>query len=131
MDDHGYIAISIGLEGQVPGSRDTTVKSEMNWPTIESSGPYRHGFFKDIMTEKIADQWFYNGIADNILANSLLRCFPEVDTDRIGITGISWGGILTNVVTGIDNRFAFAIPVYGCGYLHEAPTYIKQLEAHT
>jgi cephalosporin-C deacetylase-like acetyl esterase len=24
--DHGYIAISVGLEGQVPGSRDTTVK---------------------------------------------------------------------------------------------------------
>jgi hypothetical protein len=83
------------------------------------------------MTEKFADQWFYHGIADIILANSLLRSFPEVDTARIGITGISWGGILTNVVTGIDDRFAFSIPVYGCGYLHEAPTYIRQLEEHT
>ena len=63
--------------------------------------------------------------------NSLIWNFPEVDQTKIGITGISWGGILTNVVTGIDNRFAFSIPVYGYGYLHEAPTYVKQLESHT
>ena len=129
--DHGYIAISIGLEGQVPGPKNPESKLEVKHPTTELSGPFRQGFFLDLKTEKLSDQWFYHAVADIMLANSLLRSFPEVDQTKIGITGISWGGILTNVVTGIDNRFAFAIPVYGCGYLNEAPTYIKQLEAHT
>lgn len=129
--DRGYIAISVALEGQVPGPKTEKSPLEVGHPNHGFSGPFRKGFFLDLMDEELENQWFYHAVADIIRANSLLRSFPEVDTTKIGITGISWGGILTNVVTGIDNRFAFAIPVYGCGFLHEAPTYIKQLEAHT
>lgn len=129
--DKGYAAISVALEGQVPGPKTKESPLEVGHPNHEFSGPFRKGFFLDLMDEKLEDQWFYHAVADVILANSLLRSFPEVDTTKIGITGISWGGILTNVITGIDDRFAFAIPVYGCGFLHEAPTYIKQLEEHT
>ncbi|MDR8394553.1 acetylxylan esterase [Aliifodinibius sp. S!AR15-10] len=129
--DHGYIAISVALEGQLPGERKTDSKTVMKWPTHKYSGPYRQGFFLDIMNKKLENQWFYHAVADIILANSLIRSFPEVDSTQVGITGISWGGILTNVVTGIDNRFDFSIPVYGCGYLHQAPTYMEQLKSHT
>lgn len=115
----------------MPGEKETDRNIGMKWPTTKFSGPYREGFFLDIMGEKLQNQWFYHAVADIILANSLIRSFPEVDTTKIGITGISWGGILTNVVTGIDNRFDFSIPVYGCGYLYEAPTYINQLKSHT
>jgi len=83
------------------------------------------------MNENLENQWFYHAVADVILANSFLHSLPEVDSTKIGITGISWGGILTNVITGIDHRFAFAVPVYGCGFLHETPCYRKQLEEHT
>ena len=34
--------------------------------------------------------------------------------------GISWGGVITATVMGLDPRFAFAIPVYGCGELATA-----------
>ena len=130
-NDHGYIAISVALEGQVPGPRTDESPLEVGHPDHEFSGPFRRGFFLDLMDEKLQDQWFYHAVADVILAHSLVRSFPEVDTTRIGITGISWGGILTNVITGIDHRFDFSVPVYGCGYLHEAPLYIRQLERHT
>lgn len=129
--DQGYAAISVALEGQVPGSKTKESPLEVGHPNHEFSGPFRKGFFLDLMDENLEDQWFYHAVADVILANSLLRSFPEVDTTKIGITGISWGGILTNVITGIDDRFAFAVPVYGCGFLHEAPTYVEQLKAHT
>ena len=33
------------------------------------------------------------------------------------MTGISWGGYLTCVLAGVDPRFKFAAPVYGCGFL--------------
>lgn len=55
-------------------------------------------------------------MADVILAHSLLRSLPEVDSDRIGITGISWGGYLTCIIAGVDKRFKLAAPVYGCGF---------------
>ena len=31
----------------------------------------------------------------------------------------SWGGYLTCILAGIDHRFKVAVPVYGCGFLHE------------
>ena len=43
----------------------------------------------------------------------------EVDESNIGITGISWGSFLTCVTIGVDNRFKFAVPVYGAGYMDE------------
>ncbi|MBO0700326.1 MAG: hypothetical protein J2P46_18145 [Zavarzinella sp.] len=35
------------------------------------------------------------------------------------MTGISWGGYLTCIVAGLDRRLKAAVPVYGCGFLHE------------
>eukprot|EP00903_Cladosiphon_okamuranus_P003744 g3742.t1 len=108
----GYVAISIAVEGQTTqhASEDTQHK----W-----AGPMRNGIYGDSM-EKLEDQWMYHAVADTILANSLLRSLPEVDRDRIGLMGISWGGVITSTVIGIDDRFAFAIPVYGCGSLATA-----------
>jgi dipeptidyl aminopeptidase/acylaminoacyl peptidase len=40
---------------------------------------------------------------------------PEVDRERTGVTGISWGGYLTCITAGVDPRFKLAVPVYGCG----------------
>jgi len=114
--EKGYIAIAIALEGQVPDKS----------PTWTFSGPARNGFFGDV-DQTLQNQWFYHSVADVILSNSLLRSFPEVDTTNIGITGISWGGIITNVATGIDNRFKFAVPVYGCGFMQYSPTYANVL----
>ena len=129
--DRGYIAISVALEGQIPGPKTDDSPIDGGHPRHECSGPYRIGFFFDIIDQKLEDQWFYHAVANVMLANSLLRSFPEIETTKIGITGISWGGILTNVITGIDDRFAFAIPVYGCGYLHETPFFSERLKQHT
>lgn len=114
----GYAAIAMDLEGHIPGVKD----SNNIYPEHEWSGPARQGIFADYMLD-IKDQWMYHAVADVILANTLLRTFEQVDADRIGLTGISWGGIITSTVSGVDNRFSFAIPVYGCGYLHEMPNH--------
>lgn len=120
----GYIAIAIAHEGQLPGAKDPW------YPTWEYSGPRRAGFFRDA-DKDLQEQWFYHAVADAILANSLLRSFPEVDSANIGINGISWGGILTHVITGIDHRFKFSIPVYGCGYLYDSPKYSVDLNRNS
>ncbi len=83
----------------------------------------RHGrpWQNDVFSVKQApkQQWVYHAVSDAILAHSLIRSFPEVDKNRTAITGYSWGGYLTCIAASVDNRFAAAVPVYGCGFLHE------------
>lgn len=55
----------------------------------------------------------------SILAHSLLLNFPEVEKNKTAVTGISWGGFQTCIVSGIDNRFKAAAPVYGCAFHDE------------
>jgi dipeptidyl aminopeptidase/acylaminoacyl peptidase len=62
----------------------------------------------------------YHAVADTILAHSLLRSHPRVDPKKVGVMGISWGGVIVSTVVGIDTRFAFGIPTYGCGNLADA-----------
>ena len=90
---------------------------EPNQKRLDDGGPPGWGASFEQLDRPIADQWGYHAIADIILANSLLRSLPEVDADHIGLTGISWGGYLTCIAAGVDSRFRFAAPVYGCGFL--------------
>ena len=69
-----------------------------------------------------AEQWFTYYIADVILSHNLLRCDGRVQTEKIGLTGISWGGVAVCTAVGYDSRFAFAAPVYGCGFMDKAST---------
>ena len=65
----------------------------------------------------IEDQWMYHAVAQVILAHNLLRADGRIDKSKIGLCGISWGGVISSIVMGFDHRFAFAIPIYGSGYL--------------
>lgn len=114
-NEKGFAAISIAVEGQTD-LRDSTKKS---WQRHEWAGPARVGIYGD-SDKPLVDQWMYHAVADTVLANSLLRSLPQVDADNVGVMGISWGGVITSTVIGIDNRFAFAIPTYGCGGLASA-----------
>lgn len=48
-------------------------------------------------------------------AKAILASRPEVDATRIGITGISLGGIMTAVCAGVDGTFARACPILAGG----------------
>ena len=80
----------------------------------------------DTIGEPVQNQWTYHAVANVILAHSLIRSFEEVDSGRTAVTGISWGGYLTCIVAGLDNRFKAAVPVYGCGFLHENSTWLNE-----
>ncbi len=115
-NDRGFAAIAISVEGQTSNRSETNPKA---WQRHESGGPGRVGIYSD-SKQALPDQWMYHAVADTILSHSLLRSLPGVDPEKIGIMGISWGGVITSTVIGIDSRFAFAIPTYGCGDLSMA-----------
>lgn len=120
----GYAAIAIDTCGNVP----ERASSDKPWTPPkghhEHGGPEGWGGFAQI-DEPVTDQWSYHAVAAGVLAHSLIRSFPEVDPKRIGVTGISWGGYLTDIVSGVDPRFRFAAPVYGCGFLGEDSAWLK------
>ena len=113
----GYAAIAMDLCGCVPK------KGKSGWERLEQGGPPGWGGFDQIDGEE-QDQWTWHAVADVLLAHSLIRSYPEVDPDRIGITGISWGGYLTCIAASVDGRFKFAAPVYGCGFLGDNSTWL-------
>jgi dienelactone hydrolase len=108
----GYVAIAMDLAGHGEG------KKRLPDGGPNQDDPSRFG------KHELHDMWTYHAVAAVIRANSLLRSLPNVDSERIGITGISWGGYLTCIVAGLDDRFKAAVPVYGCGFIHENSTWL-------
>jgi len=115
----GFAAISIAVEGQTDVDEKKEAKGRPVWARHAFSGPARDGTFADTKLP-LKEQWMYHALADTMLANSLLRSLPEVDATKIGVMGISWGGVITSTIIGLDERFAFGIPTYGCGHLFDA-----------
>lgn len=117
----GYAAIAMDTCGGVPGWHETPW-SRKPWPRHAHSGPTGWGLDPESFSPElpVAEQWPYHATAAVVLGHSILRSRPEVDASRIGLTGVSWGGYLTCLAAGIDARFAFAAPVYGCGFLGES-----------
>jgi cephalosporin-C deacetylase-like acetyl esterase len=109
----GYAAIAMDLAGHgVDGKR------------MERGGPDQGNIGKFLTIDSAQNtQWTYHSVANVILAHSLVNSFKEVDVSRSAITGISWGGYLTCIVAGLDNRFKVAVPVYGCGFISDGDGY--------
>ena len=118
-NQRGYAAISIAVEGQTDKPAEVPPGARRQWARHKWGGPKRDGIYADT-DEPLANQWMYHAVADTVLANSLLRSLPEVNADEVGLMGISWGGVITSTVIGIDSRFAFAIPTYGSGHLFDS-----------
>ena len=107
--NRGYVALAMDLSGNGPDGR------------LPDGGPDQSDAtkFRNFAETEVKEMWTYHAVAAVIRGHSLLAAQHEVDPARIGITGISWGGYLPCIVAGIDDRLKVAVPVYGCGFLHE------------
>ncbi|MBU2950952.1 T9SS type A sorting domain-containing protein [Tamlana agarivorans] len=114
FNDQGYAAISLDLEGHIP-----TEDANGNYLSSPNPGPSRSGVFNDY-GNPIEEQWYYHAISQVILGHTLIASFPEVNANKIGLSGASWGGTITSTAMGVDNRWSWAAPVYGAGYLDDS-----------
>ena len=125
-NDRGYAAIAMDNCGGIPnGVRELggTLRFPMSGPGGWGDANYR------LSDGLLTDQWSYHAIATVIRSHSFLRSLPEVNPDCIGLTGISWGDYLTACALGIDERFRFAVPVYGCAYLRDHSAWAGQIKS--
>lgn len=107
----GYAAIAIDTEGYM------NVKGGSNYSEADASyakdtlGHVGKDSFNNV-EGSLTEQWLYYAVMDTALANSVLRSMSNVDESKVGITGISWGGLITSTAICYDYRYAFAAPVY-------------------
>jgi dienelactone hydrolase len=119
----GYAAIAVDTCGSIP------VGSYGKWARHANAGPPGWGGLDPAdVDQRPEDQWTYHAVSDVALSHSLLASLPGVDADRIGVTGISWGGYLTCISAGLDERYKLAVPVYGCGFLGENSAWLADFK---
>lgn len=127
----GYAAIAMDLAGHRPLEGQNAHQRE-NRTRLPDGGPDQGDLEKFGSVDKPAgEQWPYHAIAAVMRAHSLIRSFREVDAQRTAVTGISWGGYLTCIAAGVDDRFRAAVPVYGCGFLHENSAWLDRFAKMT
>jgi len=102
----GYAVIAMDLAGKGKDGK----RLPMGGPDQDPSKKFTN------IDSALNQQWVYHAVYNVALAHSLILSFKEVDKNNTAITGISWGGFLTCISAGLDNRYKAAVPVYGCGY---------------
>lgn len=129
--DAGYAAIAIDTEGRVNVGGISAWNPQSTVVSDVYGGPNNDNLstsFRDINK-----QWMYFAVSAAMKANSFLRRDMRIDENKVGITGISWGGVITSLTMCADERFAFAVPVYCNGNFTEGnmPTLMGQRYADT
>lgn len=124
-NDRGYAAIAMDLYGNGPETdADNADHTGMKRTPYAGIYPWDDGT-NTAFNRNYEDAGMYHNVVNVICAHNILRQDPRVDKTKIGVTGISWGGITATTVCGADSRFAFAVPIYGCGYLDQSRTYMQ------
>lgn len=119
----GFIALAFDTYSQQINKKGDLVYNPEGGPE-SSDGP---------LMDKIDDydnSWLYHNVINIIYCNNILRQRSDVDTSRVCLTGISWGSVLCEVASGIDDRFAAIAPVYGSGYLYSDSNWINEAQKY-
>ncbi|MBI3950327.1 MAG: acetylxylan esterase [Acidobacteria bacterium] len=134
---HGFVAIPTGhASGMLPavvyghGAGDQadedvarTLAARLSAVTISFSGPGQglstgapstwQNWLNTI--PDIRNSWLYQYVYSAMRAVTYLATLPEVNRQRIGMTGISAGGLMTLIANGVDDRLAAAYPIMATG----------------
>lgn len=125
-NSRGYAAISMDTCGAISGN--THGDEQFGHLRHQYGGPAGWGGFGETAFP-VEDQWLYHAVADTIIAHSFLRSLEGVDAKHIGITGVSWGAVISLIAASIDERLSFCAPVYGCGgFLRNSPAWREELD---
>ncbi len=126
-NDRGYAAIAMETTGYFP-KQGTFCKNESDNGNfvygLSANADFAENGYVDSPNRvfptayaEVEEHWATHGLLQVTYAHNILRQDERVDRDKIGITGVSWGGVTTSLMIGYDTRYAFAIPVYGTAYL--------------
>ena len=114
----GYAAFSIDLPG----------KGTLRQDRSRSTGPDMT--VENIFTVKpeLSDNYLYNAVLAQVRSITFLRSRPEIDPERIGMVGVSWGGASGLITTSLDKRIKCFVNMFGSGFLEGGSTWHSYFE---
>ena len=109
----GYAAISIDINCTKFENEDLEHRVKN-----EDAGELNIAGFNHLLKNP-KDSWIYYSVSQIISANSFMRAQPFVDETRIGLVGISWGGVVSLIALSADQRFRLGSIIYSAGFITE------------
>lgn len=105
----GYVAVAPDMPG---------LYSPLTHGKLPMSKGYADGRYT--MQPDTRASVIFDGMLAAMKALDLLRAQPGVDTDRIGVVGVSWGGTMTTMVCGLaGDKVHAGFAIYGCGFFDQ------------
>jgi len=86
--------------------------TDARWHGELAKGDYEDAIIQAYRTGK-GHPWLYETVTDTIRAIDYLQTRPDVDGERIGMIGISMGGMNTWLTAAADPRVKVAVPCIG------------------
>ena len=110
-NEKGFVALAIDLEGHVPLKSGNLTSYPAELYTKSKYDAPNNVNLND-GNKEIEQTWLYYATKTAIIGNSFLHSLEEVNSQKIGLCGISWGGYISSIISGYDDRFDFVIPIY-------------------
>ena len=119
--ERGYIAVAPDLPGIANPAK-----------TPNSNGAWKQHAYGAAHFRTVPDATasvIFDGVVAALQALQLLRAQPGVIGDRVGVTGVSWGGYTTIMVAGLAGHAVRAsFSIYGSGHYDLGSSFLTQLQ---
>lgn len=111
----GYVSIAMDLPGKGGEAREGS----------RSEGPDMSDALIFKVSPSPRESYLYLCVNAVCRAISFLGEQREVDRSRIGVLGYSWGGVITLLANGIDDRVSAACTVFGAGHIPDESIWVQ------
>jgi cephalosporin-C deacetylase-like acetyl esterase len=94
-----------------------------------SYGPFNSRGRWDVLPDATYSSLF-DGVVAGLNGLRMIRSQPETDVNNVGVTGGSWGGYMTTMISGLaGDRIKASFSIYGCGYYDKGSYWKATIEA--
>ncbi len=105
----GYVAVAPDMPGIADPKKLTATKGK--WSAL------KYGEGRWVAAPDASASVIFDAVLAAMKSLYLLRAQPDVDSTRIGVVGISWGGYMTTMVCGLaGDQVRAGLAIYGCGF---------------
>jgi len=77
------------------------------------SADHESGYRMFDTLEDLRGSWFWAHEVAALRGLTCLENHPDVDPERLGITGVSAGGVVSSIAAGVDDRVKVSVPLSG------------------
>ncbi|MGK4269533.1 glycosyl hydrolase family 28-related protein [Parabacteroides johnsonii] len=117
----GYVVVTVDEPGVA--NTDNTPNSKGPWNNL------KYGENRFIVKPDITSSTIFDAVLASLQGLYLLKEQPDVIPDKIGVVGISWGGYLTTMISGLaGSSVAASFSVFGSGFYDASTVFLKELD---